>query len=97
MLVAHGEDLFHPVVHGFGKPAELLAFLLPVRPEREKRWVRRPMREEPDWVCFNSHFVDAQVRSFSLYRGEDHDSHRLILLGFSLSRLPVLSRPTGTM
>lgn len=30
VLVAHGEDLLHPVIHGFGKPAELLAFLLPV-------------------------------------------------------------------
>lgn len=32
VLMAHGQDLFHPVIHGFGKPAELLAFLLPVRP-----------------------------------------------------------------
>lgn len=32
VLVAHGQDLFHPVIHGFGKPAELLAFLLPVTP-----------------------------------------------------------------
>lgn len=32
VLIAHGQDLLHPVVHGFGKPAELLASLLPVRP-----------------------------------------------------------------
>lgn len=31
VLMAHGQDLFHPVIHGFGKPAELLALLLPVR------------------------------------------------------------------
>lgn len=29
VLVAHCEDFLHPVIHGFGEPAELLAFLLP--------------------------------------------------------------------
>lgn len=36
VLVAHGEDLLHPVVHGFGKPAKLLTSLFPVPPEKEK-------------------------------------------------------------
>lgn len=95
VLVAHGQDLFHPVIHGFGKPAELLAFLLPVGPQTANGWIQRPMRGDVSSGGFNSHFVDAQVGSFGLYRGEDHDAHRLILLCFSLSRLPVLPGSTG--
>lgn len=30
VLVADSEDFLHTVIHGFGKPAELLTFLLPV-------------------------------------------------------------------
>lgn len=43
----------------------------------------------------HSHFMEGQVWSFRLYRGEDHHAHRLILLCFSLSHLPVLSRSLG--
>lgn len=31
VLVADSEDLLHAVVHGFGKPAELLTLLFPVK------------------------------------------------------------------
>lgn len=53
-----------------------------------------------NWICvhckclhevrLNSHFDRIQVRPFRLYRGEDHHSNRLVLLRFSLPRLPVL-------
>lgn len=36
MLVTHGKDLLHPVIHGFGKPAKLLTFLFPVTPQKGK-------------------------------------------------------------
>lgn len=97
VLVAHGEDLLHPVVHGFGKPAELLTLLIPVRPQKVNGEVRRPKRWKLSPVRLGSHFMEAQVRSFCLYRGEDHHPHRLILLCFSLSRLPVLSRSSRIM
>lgn len=36
VLVAHSEDLLHPVIHGFGKPAKLLTFLFPVTQQKGK-------------------------------------------------------------
>lgn len=32
VLVAHGENLLHAVVHGFGEAAELLALLIAAQP-----------------------------------------------------------------
>lgn len=37
VLVAHCEDFFHFVIHGFGKLAELLTFLFPVKAREGKK------------------------------------------------------------
>lgn len=95
VLLAHGEDLLHPIIHGFGKPAELLTLLFPVTPQKGTDQIRCRTWQELNSGYSNSHFMEAQVWSFRLYRGEDHHAHRLILLRFSLSRLPVLSGSLG--
>lgn len=37
VLVADSEDLLYAVVHGFGKPAELLTLLFPVIKQNHRR------------------------------------------------------------
>lgn len=99
VLVAHCEDFLHPVIHGFGEPAELLAFLLPAV-TRTKNTVSLTgnifqSHLTPQLFYADLHFQQVQVCRFGLYRGEDHHTHRLVLLRFSLPRLPVLCRHTA--
>lgn len=99
VLVAHCEDFLHPVIHGFGEPAELLAFLLPaVTTTKNTVSLTGNIFQShltPQLFYADLHFQQVQVCRFGLYRGEDHHTHRLVLLRFSLPRLPVLCRHTA--
>ena len=47
VLLSHGEDLLHPVVHRFSKPAELVALLLPAQTHTHTHTFVRPPSSTP--------------------------------------------------